>query len=368
MRLKFVNFKSIKSLENIGFIVDTFVKPPVSIKITFKQPINIDRIILDAKVKAKISNGFIIFSSIDLKDKEDDFIFHQIARCTNEKACSTHIYEFLKRRIGEDLEEKSEIKTIKSFFSTRSLLHLQEVSAIKITILKTLNSTTPCLKSIKVLGFMTEKIAKNSIDASLPTASNRSDEILSKKKVVDIPNEFIDEITHEMIRNPIRLPSNKVVDKKTLDTFLDEQKKNNECDKDPFTCVPFSRTYKPLIDELLKSKIDKFLFDNQDADLKFKIEPGEEMSIEKKITKKRPCTTSNYCSKIAKLDRTPIAPVSLKCNCCLNFKSEKNDLYELFSCRHVFCRHCIKSMNKVCVVCEKAFENNQIVHLDRKNF
>ncbi len=355
------------SSEKNGFVLDTFVKPPVSIEIVFRQPINIEKIILDAKVNTKISNGFVIFSSIDLR--EENFSFHQIAKCVNENnPSSCYIYEFLNRRHANNFNDDLKNTTNRTFFSTHSLLYLESVTAVKITISRTLKSTVPCLKSIKIMGVVTEKISQ-SINEKEAGQTSRD----QAKKIVKIPSEFIDEITHEMIRNPIRLPSDKVVDKKTLDTFIDEQKKNNERAKDPFTCVPFSRTYKPIIDELLKSRIDKFLFDNQECVLKFESEINDR---NKEISLKRPHSGAeiNTRSKMSRLENVSnnssskkSETLSVKCNCCLNLKSEKNDFYELVTCKHVFCRHCTKSMDKICILCKKTFENNQIVHLDRKN-
>ena len=67
-----------ESSEENGFVVDTFVKPPVSIEIVFRQPINIEKIIIDAKVNTKISNYFSIYTSIDSKEEKSNF--RQIAK------------------------------------------------------------------------------------------------------------------------------------------------------------------------------------------------------------------------------------------------------------------------------------------------
>ncbi len=345
-------------------MVDTFVKPPVSIEIVFRQPINIEKIIIDAKVNTKISNYFVIYTSIDSKEEKSNF--HQIAKCFNEKNPSTnYIYEFLNRRAANNSNDILNTNASRTFFSTRSLLYLESVTALKITILKTLNSTMPCMKSLKIIGILTKNILKGANEKT--TANQHSSTQAKSEKIALIPNEFIDEITHEMIRNPIRLPSGKVVDKKTFDSFLEEQRKNIEFCKDPFTCVPFSQKYTPIIDEQLKSKIDKFLFDNRDSVLKFQNEIND--TIEKSSIKRAHNNTEvNMPNKSRRLDTSSSEKKSEKCDCCLNIKSDKNELYELISCKHIYCKHCLKSMNKKCILCKKTFENDQVVHLDRRHF
>ena len=344
-------------------MADTFIRAPISIEITFNQAINIQQIVLDSKVDTKISNGFTVFSSVD-SVKETTFAFQQIGKCINEKKTnSSHVYEFTRRNSAQTINEKLlQTETNKHFFSARSMSFLDAATALKITITRTLNSTAPCLKSIKVYGFLADNLQH------LPAPP-----LAVIEKCVEIPCEFIDEITHEMIRNPIRLPSQKVIDKSTLDLLLDEQLKNNSVKKDPFTCVPFSSAYTPIIDAELKSRIDKFLLDSQGAKLVYKVEEIASGKIQHRPCKKRPLTddaegANGFMAKFAKKDALVDEKKSVlsKCNCCLNFKSEANDLYELEMCRHVYCRHCVKSMDKVCVVCKKTFENSQIVHFDRK--
>jgi hypothetical protein len=349
-----------------GFIVDSFIRPPVTIQIIFREPVNIDKILLDAKVNTKVSSAFSIASAIASKNLQ----FQQIAKWVNDNdddSRTSHIYEFINR-LNDHQDKTTTTTTNRAYFSIRSLAQLQAVSALNITILRTLNSSTPCLKSIRIFGPWSTNSSSSSsssqekagaldvsVSVSVQESSNRN---------VEIPSEFIDEITHEMIRNPIRLPSNKFIDATTLQRLDNKQ-------IDPFTRVAFTRTYAPIIDELLKSQIDKFLFDNSGANLTFKQLAPRRRRIRK--PERVDDDDMIICPKVSKSSRlldlgaaAAVVPILTKCECCLNFKSEANDLYELTLCKHVYCRHCVKSMDGRCVVCKATFTNCQIVHLDRK--
>ena len=324
-------------------------------QIIFNEPICIQSIILNSKVNTQISNGFIISSSVDKST------FVQIAKLENFKNKNVHLYEFNRRQSDPDFNKNTGLEINKAYFSTRSTSYLDRAIGIEIKITKTLNSSSPCLKSIELFGFLAKADSSINLELSLNKASA---EII--KTEVEIPSEFIDEITHEMMRMPIRLPSNKTIDKKTLDTYLEERRRNNDVEKDPFTCIAFSKSYKPVIDEILKSKIDQFLFQNQSSILVNKTSPVKTASESNKRK-----SVSNYsleAPKRAKFEHNTSATNSnsaQKCNCCLNPKSNSKHLYKLSVCEHVYCRHCLKSMNKTCNICNTAFENNQIINLDR---
>ena len=324
-------------------------------QIIFNEPICIQSIILDSKVNTQCSNGFIISSSVD------KLTFVQIAKLENFKNKNVHLYEFNRRQSDPDFNKNTGLEMNRAYFSTRSTSYLDRAIGIEIKLTKTLNSSSPCLKSIEVFGVLAKAESSINLELSLNKASA---EII--KTQVEIPSEFIDEITHEMMRMPIRLPSSKTIDKKTLDTYLEERRRNNDAEKDPFTCIAFSKSYKPVIDEILKSKIDQFLFQNQSSILVNKTSPVKTTSESNK--RKHVPNYSLEASKRAKFEHNTSATNSnsaQKCNCCLNPKSSSKHLYKLSVCEHVYCRHCLKSMNKTCNICNIAFENNQIINLDR---
>lgn len=183
------------------------------------------------------------------------------------------------------------------------------------------------------------------------------------------------------MRIPIRLPSKKYVDKSTLDKYVRERESNRETVVDPFTRLPFTSTHKPIIDEELKSRIDKFLFDNRMARL-----------VPKKSSPQKPtlsvATSSNSNKSQRKEEREelvqPMRSKRLKtndnkkdelsfcrCDLCLNQKEFSSStpstvpFYQLEICQHVFCRHCLLVLKNICSKCKKSFANAQVTNIDK---
>lgn len=333
---------------------DTFIRAPVSIQIVFNEPVSIEKIILDAKVNSQKSNGFIISSSIEpistfISDKlKFEKSFCQIAKIVNEKNVQISIYEFVKR--GKDHQANENVN--RCFFNTKSLNYLTQATALKITITRTLSSSSPCLKSAKIYGNVIniKNMEKNSKE-------KESDEI--KEKKIKVPEDFIDALTNEMMRMPVKLPSNKYIDQSTLDRYISERKKNNNSPNDPFTCIKFDSNYKPIFDEKLKSKIDKFLFDNSGCVFEFDSDFKKNQISQNKSMKR-----NLECNKLATENCKRIKQ-DLKCDSCLNVKSEGKIVYKIETCNHVYCRFCLTSINNNCLICKKEFKNSDVINLER---
>ena len=156
-----------------GFVSDTFIRPPVSIYITFKEPILIESIILDAKVNTQISSGFQIWSSTEpaLDKEKSSNSFNPIGKFINEKNRNVHIYEFTRRND----QSNSQLNSCTCFFGTRNLANLNSIRSVRVDILRTLASSSPCLRSIKVIGRPvnnTNNIDKKSSQEGDNTTSN----------------------------------------------------------------------------------------------------------------------------------------------------------------------------------------------------
>lgn len=184
----------------------------------------------------------------------------------------------------------------------------------------------------------------------------------------------MDELTHELMRIPMRLPSKKLIDKSTLDKYMSERKTSKEAIVDPFTRIPFTTTHKPIIDEELKSRIDKFLFDNRSAQLVFKKSP--EKSLPPREATKRAATSSGCTAQrsvVAKRlkDNDGNEIRRLRCDLCLNQKEFSTfsstfvsvPFYRLQSCEHVFCRGCLLLIKNVCSKCKLPFCNAQVTNV-----
>jgi hypothetical protein len=384
--------------QNKGFAVDAFIRPPVTIYIVFKQEVSIESIQLDAKVNTQVSNGFLISTSIDspqlieqsIQEKRADAVnFQQIAKILNEKNKACHVYEFTRRMSSQSNSNNNSSSQFVyvAHFGARSSLYLDKVTGVSICITRTLNSANACLRSVKVFRRLFQPDAGEAVQSEsetcLPTKNKSTPE---KSDLVEIPIEFVDELTHEIMKMPIKLPSSKYIDKTTLDKYLAEEKLNNmnhQAAKDPFTRVAFTANYKPLIDETLKSKIDRFLFDNQGKRLAYKSESPcklRKKSVEKIVTRedlKRNLSLISmdyFKNNELENDSTPTNSKKLKqspqqsCCCCLNLKNPQLGFYELQTCKHVYCRNCLVSLNRKCLVCKVSFKSSQVINVDRAHF
>ena len=74
-----------------------------------------------------------------------------------------------------------------------------------------------------------------------------------------IPEEFLDGLTFEIMALPVRLPSGNVIDERTLERFTEQEAAWGRSPSDPFTSQLITDTRRPLYDTSLKQRIDAFL-------------------------------------------------------------------------------------------------------------
>merc|ERR1711874_110249 len=99
-------------------------------------------------------------------------------------------------------------------------------------------------------------------DRAIRSLSESNDDL--EKKKVEIPQEFLDEITQELMTIPMTLPSGKTVDKTTVERCEEGQAMWGGQPRDPFTGRLFTDTVKPVFSAGLKSRIDRFIVENRD--------------------------------------------------------------------------------------------------------
>ncbi|XP_067088011.1 RING finger protein 37 [Osmerus mordax] len=75
----------------------------------------------------------------------------------------------------------------------------------------------------------------------------------------DVPEEFLDPLTQEVMALPMLLPSGASVDLSTLEEYRRREATWGRAPNDPFTAVPFTPDAGPLPNPHLKSRIDRFL-------------------------------------------------------------------------------------------------------------
>lgn len=264
-----------------GFLAYACIKPPINIDVNFVCNVSINHILIWPRVGSQKSSGFQLYAkasndvsvpyvllSTGFLDSTNDglLVYPSNVNCDAIPAPST----FLKRYIK------------------RSLAHLTTyASSLRICICKTENSV-PALAKIQVWGMVSPRCGKDtaaSISAlwfpeqtrslesapveALPKDNDRHVVVTDKETTessLQVPECFLDAITYEIMSQPIVLPSGKVIDQSTLLKHEETEALWGRRLTDPFTGLPFSEERKPVIASGLKTKIDKFLLENGNAE------------------------------------------------------------------------------------------------------
>jgi len=281
--------------------------------------------------------------------------------------------------------------------------HLQKYTRnfnkIIIVIKDTKLKRAPVLKKIDIFGTFSGTNNKEEVDEILNLLNppiiqqnkenNSSQEPgSSTSKEFQIPEEFLDSITMDILNLPYILPSGAIVD----ETTLQKHKRREECygryPSDPFTGVLFTADKEPKYDAALKVRLDEFK-------LKYSNEIEIQNSGRSVGRKEKLCEPStskqfnNHISKKIKLNKESsslddiiqsiyrnkqissfITPPQQQqqqssINVCAKCNSKDNIvLYKISTCNHIFCKKCLVQSDSVCFVCSKSFENRHVVKLN----
>lgn len=263
-----------------GFLAYSCIKPPIHVDITFLCNVRINHILIWPSVGSQRSSGFQLYSRNTndhgtpytllsngfLSPTDDGLLFHP--NDIDPAKIPTVPANFLKRYIRT------------------SMRHLTMYAhALRITVCKTENSV-PALGKIEVWGTASPRCGKDVVASvyalwtkreatvallvtegktgttSASTAGNRQEDEEAK---LEVPESFLDPITWELMTQPITLPSGKVIDQATLEKHGQNEAIWGRPLSDPFTGIAFSEHRKPIMATALKSRIDKFLFDNSNS-------------------------------------------------------------------------------------------------------
>ncbi|KAK4322973.1 hypothetical protein Pmani_006297 [Petrolisthes manimaculis] len=162
------------------------------------------------------------------------------------------------------------------------------VKSVIIRILQTSEKGPPVIGSVEVWGqpgVSTDKVARKEllrkwasrgtcqtsvmaiprIYNSTPeetTTSNTVPDSLDEKDLLDIPEDFIDPLTCEIMTVPLLLPSGHSIDNHTLERYIANEGTWGRPASDPFTGVAFRADRQPVPNVSLKARIDRFLLLN----------------------------------------------------------------------------------------------------------
>ncbi|XP_047398496.1 RING finger protein 37 isoform X2 [Sciurus carolinensis] len=324
----------------------------------------------------------------------------------------------------------------------KGALSLNHVAHLKIGITHVTGSGIPCIKRLEVWGQPAKTCSQEVIDSVLLVASESLPQDLAlqtpalpmesdcdsggpsedqqassnlqelAEAVGDVPEEFLDPITLEIMPCPMLLPSGKVIDQSTLEKCNRSEATWGRVPSDPFTGVAFTPHSQPLPHPSLKARIDHFLLQHSIPGChllgrtqttlavtpssialpsrKRKIEqaertPGSSLGVSAScfsITNPLVSpTTSEYTAKkmkttselgLTNMDCSTEQPGSIRgpecASCRRTFSSyfRKEPMYQL-PCGHLLCRPCLAekqhSLPMTCTACQHPFASQDVLRV-----
>ncbi|XP_075428737.1 RING finger protein 37 isoform X1 [Ascaphus truei] len=292
---------------NRGFRCEYFIKPPVHITITFPLNIDICRINVDTS-----SGGHHPFSGMDIYTSTSstktswnslDFNQYALAGQSFDKDPFTLVGKGLLKNQSKATFNNRGFKPRPPFHQTEYVMSypgsscqdlwnkgpysLSNVTHLKICITHVAGGGLCSIKRVEVWGQPAKSCPKEVVESlhqvaymSLPhgfgqprpsspmesnhmsySNSDNAQHSLSELANIlqEVPEEFLDPITLEVMTFPILLPSGKVIDQSTLDKCNQSEASWGRMPSDPFTGVPYSQQSQPLPHPSLKARIDYFL-------------------------------------------------------------------------------------------------------------
>jgi hypothetical protein len=260
-----------------GFLADPLQRPPVDIYIRFPFNIDIKHIYLSPSIGHHRSTLIEISVNHQIIDEKTSWLINSLSKpnILNIKQISFYrIIQILNedetiRRIEiyDQDNEQSNINTMKYRFSSNT--HLINCSTIKITIKRTHRLSSCALKYLQIWGILSNSIPLElktklqQIISPSPPPSESTNEKISSETFDEIPSEFLDSLTYELMLIPMLLPSGHLIDRTTLEKCIAEDIQWSRLPRDPFTLESFTDITQPIVAQQLKIRIDQFLSEHQ---------------------------------------------------------------------------------------------------------
>ncbi|XP_050428988.1 RING finger protein 37 [Adelges cooleyi] len=326
-------------LRKKGFLCETFIRPPISLTVSFPLAFDIKSVVIGTRVGGQKSTGFQISSG------RNDSI---------QKICSTVTEK-------ETLVFHDNNSDLKSYgnncdlccFNISASRHIRSALKLCLRIFRTANSI-PAIGKLEIWGTISLAVPEEQrqvLENQWKESKNQStgtgiihvtpiaaiDPTISKNisDSFTIPEDFFDSITCEVMICPMVLPCGKYVDQSTIEKCIQHDKMFGRTPSDPFTGIPFSAILKPTPVPELKGRMDAFMMKYSD---------NENVKHLPRVLGKH--SISFYSERNVKLPK-------LQCSAC----DEDKNLYNL-PCQHVQCRNCLKDLT--CNVCHKSCDRSQI--------
>ncbi|KAK6494811.1 RING finger protein 37-like isoform X2 [Huso huso] len=285
------------SLRRRGFRAEYFIRPPVHVTLSFPFSTEIRRVDVDMMTggtdRGQTSRGLEIFtSSTSCKPVSDSAesgssnspafsdkdVFTLLGKAVLKEHCQASFsHRGYRRRppfhSGDPPALDSSTVQHQEFWS-KGPASLSSVTHLRICLSHTGGSCPVGLRKLEVWGQPSRSCSQDVIDRVLKAHLESQRTVpallslpfppaavlpLEANGTSDIPEEFLDPITQEVMTLPLLLPSGKVVDQSTMEEYERREAGWGRPPNDPFTGVPFSRHSKLLPHPSLKARIDRFL-------------------------------------------------------------------------------------------------------------
>ncbi|CAF3433191.1 unnamed protein product [Rotaria socialis] len=263
--------------QNNGFLADPLQRLPIDIYIRFPFNIDIKHIYMSPTIGHHRSTLIEFSVNHQIIDEKTSWLinssnksnivntnhisFHRIAQILNEDETTRRIEIH-----DQDNEQQPTDHTIRYRFSSN--LHLINCSTIKITIKRKWRLSTCALKYLQIWGVLSNSIPielKNKLQQiiSPPSKESPSTNNRNASPLDEIPSDFLDSLTCDLMLIPMLLPSGHLIDRTTLEKCIAEDIRWCRSQRDPFTLEAFTELTQPVVAQQLKVRIDHFLSEHQ---------------------------------------------------------------------------------------------------------
>lgn len=298
---------------------------------------------------------------------------------------------------AEDVKEATdELLKEETFYPYIRRNNLQSVQIIKLVIQDTVLRRAPVLKKIEVWGFPSYKNSKAESQYILKLwrgikenedhpESEEEDSLQATEQTFNIPEEFLDSITNDLLVMPYILPSGNVIDETTMSKHNRHEEIYGRLPSDPFTGVIYTSDHQPKFHDVLKSRLDEFKLRNSDE-----IEVKQSgRTLGRKVPLPVACTSSFYSSKDhiskkIKLNSTastdldslissmyenkqvsvftkPAQIIKERLTCCKCKTDITANLYRISKCSHLICKTCLLQQDLICGICRLPFQSKDVI-------
>lgn len=276
-----------------------------------------------------------------------------------------------------------------------ALKSARSVDVIKILIQDTAMRRAPVISRIEVLGVPSFRCSLEEIEEirslmkdperPLENADDVARDSPKADEAFNIPEDFLDAITHELLVMPYILPSGSVIDESTMAKHNKHEECYGRLPSDPFTGMAYTSETQPRFNEALKARLDAFKLQNShEIDVKLsgrtvgrKHQSDASTSgiianghISKKI-KFYGSSSSDLDSLISSIYKNNQVSIFTKptestgkviqsCSKCLT----TSGIYKITQCSHFFCKPCLLQLSSKCDICKISFESKDVAKIN----